>query len=383
MLPIEQLLNPVKASRHGRDAYRTILPHNITGPQSDGSSMAQPLNGASPATAQSPINFPPYERIDDQSVQQAKKYQIIQFGRISSSCEHIPYNSSKKDFFAKTGRECIQAFKYNFQLPGKAKIYTAMWDYSTGFVRMTPFFKCMGYAKTKPSQVLDRNPGLRDVCPSVTGGAVVAQGYWMPYTCARALCATFCHEISGALTPIFGPGFPADCVSPASPYFGDMVISQRLILDAKAQKSVFSKHCASVDGGSHGLRRGRANHNPCTRDPPSASSAESGGPHDLGEAAHDAEAKPTRKRKRTSSEQQGQAHRRPPKAVARRSPIAVSSSALGVSGQPESTAPACFKEDSTPQNLEQATRHRRKGREMKRDEPVDQQAQHSPRGGKS
>lgn len=71
-----------------------------------------------------------------------------------------------------------------------------MWDYDVGLVRITPFFKCLGYAKvstpcvtvsiseptadslskTKPSQMLDKNPGLRDITPSITGGAVSAQG---------------------------------------------------------------------------------------------------------------------------------------------------------------------------------------------------------------
>ena len=58
---------------------------------------------------------------------------------------------------------------------------------------MTPFFKCLGYPKvtcvtatqqnsiadslqTKPSQMLDKNPGLRDITPSITGGSVSAQG---------------------------------------------------------------------------------------------------------------------------------------------------------------------------------------------------------------
>lgn len=104
--------------------------------------------------------------------------------------------------------------------------------------------------QTKPSQVLDKNHGLRDLCPSVTGGSVIAQGiyfpdeqsrpralirlsgYWMPYACAKALCSTFCYEIAGALIPIFGPRFPMECLRPSSPRFGDMTITQELIADA-------------------------------------------------------------------------------------------------------------------------------------------------------
>ena len=40
-------------------------------------------------------------------VQQIVQFQVRPFGQIRQSCEHIPYNSSKKDFFGKTGRESI------------------------------------------------------------------------------------------------------------------------------------------------------------------------------------------------------------------------------------------------------------------------------------
>lgn len=56
----------------------------------------------------------------------------------------------------------------------------------------------------------------------------------MPYRCARAVCATFCHKIAGALIPLFGPLFPSEC-SPApftSTHCKSMVISQQIILKA-------------------------------------------------------------------------------------------------------------------------------------------------------
>ncbi|RFU77271.1 apses transcription factor xbp1 [Trichoderma arundinaceum] len=133
------------------------------------------------AKLQGPINFAPFEDIDQASYQEMCRFRVIPFGQIRQNCEHIPYNSSKKDFFEKTGRESIEVFKYEFRLPGEDISYTVMWDYNVGLVRMTPFFKCLGYPK-----MLDKNPGLRDISPSVTGGAVSAQGYWMPYRCARA-----------------------------------------------------------------------------------------------------------------------------------------------------------------------------------------------------
>ncbi|KAJ6444453.1 APSES transcription factor Xbp1 [Purpureocillium lavendulum] len=125
---------------------------------------------------QGPVRYPPFEDVNDAAAQEIAKYQIGAFGHIQQCCEHIPYNSAKKDFFEKTGRESIEAFSYEFRVPGQQTAYKVMWDYNIGLVRMTPFFKSLGYAKTKPSQMLDKNPGLRDISPSITGGAVSAQG---------------------------------------------------------------------------------------------------------------------------------------------------------------------------------------------------------------
>lgn len=72
-----------------------------------------------------------------------------------------------------------------------------MWDYNIGLVRITHLFKALGYSKvcwysptgcrkddrylttcfqTTPAKVLTMNPGLRDICHSITGGAIAAQG---------------------------------------------------------------------------------------------------------------------------------------------------------------------------------------------------------------
>ena len=68
-----------------------------------------------------------------------------------------------------------------------------MWDYNIGIVRITHLFKCNGYPKassyecfdifgisnslqTMPAKMLNQNPGLRDICHSITGGALSAQG---------------------------------------------------------------------------------------------------------------------------------------------------------------------------------------------------------------
>lgn len=87
--------------------------------------------------------------------------------------------------------------------------------------------------------MLDLNKGLREVTFHMTGGNRIAQGYWVPFHCARAVCATFCHPIAGALIPIFGPSFPQDCVAPSSARFGRMVIDERVVREAKHEIAAY------------------------------------------------------------------------------------------------------------------------------------------------
>ncbi|KAI9804696.1 MAG: hypothetical protein M1833_006771 [Piccolia ochrophora] len=104
-----------------------------------------------------------------------------------------------------------------------------MWDYNVGLVRITPFFKCCKYSKTTPGKMLNSNPGLKDICHSITGGSIAAQGYWMPYEAAKAVATTFCYRIRHALFPIFGPDFIDACITPDDPAFGRMVIESAIV----------------------------------------------------------------------------------------------------------------------------------------------------------
>lgn len=73
---------------------------------------------------------------------------------------HIPYNSEKRVFLDKTGRDFFEVFQFTFKYPPDAivsgsgintqqegKMWTMLWDYNTGLVRTTPLFKCCGYGK--------------------------------------------------------------------------------------------------------------------------------------------------------------------------------------------------------------------------------------------
>ncbi|KAK5138639.1 hypothetical protein LTR04_004324, partial [Oleoguttula sp. CCFEE 6159] len=191
------------------------------------------------------VKYPPTECTDDASglnkqqrtelAEQHRRFKIWpnggKEGKIRDFTRHIPYCSEKKSFFGKTGRNGFEVFQYTFQLPDdpEERTYTVIWDYNIGLVRITPFFKCRNYSKTTPARALVSNPGLRELSHSITGGALAAQGYWMPYDCARAVCATFCAPIRWALTPLFGVDFLKDCMVEEDPAFGRFKIDSQIV----------------------------------------------------------------------------------------------------------------------------------------------------------
>ncbi|SPQ25240.1 3c4bbe02-ad65-48cc-8e6c-8c885a7ad15e [Thermothielavioides terrestris] len=178
-----------------------------------------------PASSQSKtrgvVNFPPFEALDESSLREVRRFQVHPFGSIQETCERIPYNSGKKDFFSKTGREGFEVFHYDFKIPGDDTPYTVMWDYNVGL--------------TTPAKMLNQNPGLKDITHSITGGSIKAQGYWMPFSCAKAVCATFCYSIAGALIPLFGPQFPFECIPEKAAGHGRMTINPDIVARARSE----------------------------------------------------------------------------------------------------------------------------------------------------
>ncbi|KAL5316955.1 hypothetical protein ACEPPN_016007 [Leptodophora sp. 'Broadleaf-Isolate-01'] len=185
------------------------------------------------------LNFPAFECLDEGVLEELRKFQIFPLGTIQEHARHIPYNSERKSFLEKTGRESFEVLQYTYKLPGDEKEYLVMWDYNIGLVRITPFFKSCQFSKTAPAKMLNANPGLKEITHSITGGALAAQGYWMPYSCAIAVCTKFCAPIAGALIPIFGPNFPSLCVPPESPEFGQMKIDSQIIHEATIEAEAF------------------------------------------------------------------------------------------------------------------------------------------------
>ncbi|KAL2884556.1 Transcriptional repressor XBP1 [Ceratocystis lukuohia] len=231
-IPALSMPNSAMASSLDSRAMHNSIPVRVLppAPLNANTSSRDPPFTKSPISGS--VNYPPFEDLSVQMTKYVLRYQVNPFGNILDNSSHIPYNSGKKDFFEKTGRE-------SFEAPGEDSEFNVMWDYNNGLVRMTPFFKCCRYGKTIPAKMLNQNPGLKDITHSITGGTILAQGYWMPYECAKAICATFCHPIAGALVPLFGPDFPQECVSPDSPEFGHMVIHPEIIVRAAHQAEAF------------------------------------------------------------------------------------------------------------------------------------------------
>ncbi|KAF2642638.1 hypothetical protein P280DRAFT_540517 [Massarina eburnea CBS 473.64] len=239
---IRSLLNPLCGSNTPNDGDRSSEspPPRATAPSS--SPYAAPLPKRQKVAKDAPVfsegtktvgfvNYPPYEAGNDEHLAaQHKRFRVFPLGEIQKvGVRHIPYNSDKKDFMEKTGRDAFEMFQYVYYVPGEEKEYTVVWDYNVGLVRMTPFFKSLKYTKTVPAKALRENPGLKDISYSITGGALVCQGYWMPYHAAKAISATFCHAIRYALTPVFGPDFPSLCLTPKDPNFGKFVIDPDIV----------------------------------------------------------------------------------------------------------------------------------------------------------
>lgn len=57
------------------------------------------------------VKFPPFERLDEETIREVEKFQVHPLGKIQEYSRHIPYNSEKKSFLEKTGRESFEGKK--------------------------------------------------------------------------------------------------------------------------------------------------------------------------------------------------------------------------------------------------------------------------------
>ncbi|KAF7590189.1 hypothetical protein BBP40_003163 [Aspergillus hancockii] len=236
MASIESLLNPLPDANHFALPSPTLTssdPVPCKSPRQKKQKIAKDAPIFNRGETRGELRYPPCEERDEELAKVHRDFQLHPMGDIADYPRHIPYNSDKKTFQERTGRESFEVFQYTFRIPGEDKQWTITWDYNIGLVRTTHLFKCQEYSKTTPAKVLNANPGLRDICHSITGGAIAAQGYWMPFETAKAVAATFCWKIRFALTPIFGLDFPSLCIHPDNRReYGRMLIDPKIVRKA-------------------------------------------------------------------------------------------------------------------------------------------------------
>ncbi|TGJ78551.1 hypothetical protein E0Z10_g10215 [Xylaria hypoxylon] len=221
-------LSPESSSPTESCAEESVFPERATMPKHKMPKDAAVFTKGKPKGA---INFQPHENLDEVSLHRARMFQVYPLGKIREYSRHIPYNSGKKDFSEKTGRESFEVFQYVFKTPGDEAEYAVMWDYNVGLVRMTPFFKCCKYPKTTPAKMLNSNPGLKEITHSITGGSIMAQG---------------------ALIPIFGPDFPALCTQVDAPEYSRMVIDPAIVAQSTREAEYYRRlysNTASLGSG--------------------------------------------------------------------------------------------------------------------------------------
>lgn len=181
MLSVASLLNPVKPETRGTRLPSSPLSSLYTSARGSPQLPNQPSTKKQKMTKDAAVftkgkikgdvNFPPFQNLGKEAMDEVEKFQVYPFGTIDEYCRHIPYNSEKKNFLEKTGRESFEGmisptqrsltrqmliltavFQYTFKVPGDEKAYVVMWDYNIGLVRITPFFKCCKYSKVRISK---------------------------------------------------------------------------------------------------------------------------------------------------------------------------------------------------------------------------------------
>ena len=117
MMKIQSLLNPFCGDQPGYRSSESPTPAAISHTQVPCTSAPKRQKvpkDAAVFTDESKItgvvNFPPYEYSDDEELAvQHSKFQIYPVGEIlTKGARHIPYNSDKKDFMNKTGRQAFE-----------------------------------------------------------------------------------------------------------------------------------------------------------------------------------------------------------------------------------------------------------------------------------
>ena len=176
MLSLASLLNPIRTEDQSSYTSAKLLPSGWYRPHATcdntystekvikRSKMSKDGAVFAKSKTKGDVNYLPFEQLSHEMRCEVERFQVYPLGKIEDYSRHIPYNSEKKSFLEKTGRESFEGglsifdhmtchwwdvlvFQYIFRLPDDEKDYTVMWDYNVGLVRITSFFKCCNYSK--------------------------------------------------------------------------------------------------------------------------------------------------------------------------------------------------------------------------------------------
>lgn len=112
-MKIQSLLNPLSVEHrvgHRLAREESPLPSSLPAtPEPKRQKISKVAAVFVKGKAKGDVRYPPYENVDDPELAaEHRKFQIYPMGHIKDYPRHIPYNSEKKSFLAKTGREAFE-----------------------------------------------------------------------------------------------------------------------------------------------------------------------------------------------------------------------------------------------------------------------------------
>jgi len=118
MLSVKSLLNPAPPRPSRVSQRRSSIVTSSPVPSYPNKTRAQALSKmprpSAPLVKSQPrgeVRYWPFESFDEQSLAEIKRFRVNPSDKFYESCAHIPYNSGKKDFSCKTGRESLEGIK--------------------------------------------------------------------------------------------------------------------------------------------------------------------------------------------------------------------------------------------------------------------------------
>ena len=118
MVSVASLLNPAEAetqylpspqeSRASPEPVRIASPPPCKKPR-----MAKDAAVFIEGKASGDVRYPPFEKYGEATLQELRRFSVYPIGTIGKYSRRIPYNSDKKTFWEKTGREAFYGLRHS------------------------------------------------------------------------------------------------------------------------------------------------------------------------------------------------------------------------------------------------------------------------------